>query len=82
MDPRTPSGSPTTNLNMTDNAWPGLGDGAYRWAIKAQYPNNRLSGPRFTNVIGKNWLATVTVNITLTCNAVKPGFALVKFVNT
>jgi len=67
---------------MADVAWPGLGDGAYRWAIKAQYPGPRLSAPRFTNVIGKNWLANVTVAITLTCNAVKPGFCLVKFVNS
>jgi hypothetical protein len=80
--PVPPSGAPTTNLNMTDNAWPGLGDGGYRWAIKAQYPGPRYSVPTFTNVIGKNWTATVTVNISLTCNAVKPGYCLVKFANS
>jgi len=75
-------GTPTTQTSITDNSWPSLADGAYRWAIKAQYPGNRLSTPIFTNVIGKNWVTTVTVNITLTCYQIKPAYCAVKLVNT
>ena len=43
----------TSNLMMTDNSWPSLPCGAYRWAVKAIYPGNRLSNAAFSNVIGK-----------------------------
>jgi hypothetical protein len=75
-------GTPTTQTTAVDNAWPSLPDGAYRWAIKAQYPGNRLSPPIFTNVIGKNWVTTVTVNINLTCYQIKPAYCAVRLVNT
>jgi|GEM_PF-306208 len=74
-------GTPTTQTTITDNAWPSLADGAYRWAIKASYPGNHLSTPVFTNVLGKNWVTTVTVNISLTCIQIKPSFCAVKLVN-
>lgn len=75
-------GTPTTQTTITDNSWPSLADGAYRWAIKAQYPGNRLSTPIFTNVLGKNWVTQVTVNITLTCYQIKPAYCAVKLINT
>ena len=75
-------GTPTTQTTATDASWPSLADGAYRWAIKAQYPGNHLSTPIFTNVLGKNWVTQVTVNITLTCYQIKPAYCAVKLVNT
>ena len=75
-------GTPTTQTFISDNSWPSLPDGAYRWAIKASYPGNHLSTPVFTNVLGKNWVTQVTVNITTTCYQIKPAYAAVKLVNT
>ena len=57
----------TTASNTVDNSWPSLPDGAYRWAVKAQYTGNRWSDYIFSNILGKNWTTTVTVNVTLTC---------------
>ncbi len=58
--------TPTTNSTV-DNSWPSLPDGAYRWAVKAKYTGNRWSDYIFSNILGKNWTTTVTVNVTLTC---------------
>ena len=57
----TSIGTPTTT-SQVDPSWPSLPNGPYRWAVKAGYTNNRWSGPTFSNVIGKGWTATVTVN--------------------
>ena len=67
----TSIGTPTAT-NITDNGWPSLACGPYRWAVEASYTGNRWSGPAFSNVIGKCWTADVTVNVTLTCAANPP----------
>jgi len=61
--------STTANLYLTDNSWPSLPCGPYRWAVKAGYTGNRWSAAAFSNVIGKCNTAEVTVNVLLTCAA-------------
>lgn len=57
----------TSNLSFTDNSWPSLPCGPYRWAVKSVFPLNRMSGPCYSNVIGKCWTIPVTMNISLSC---------------
>ncbi|MEI7662564.1 MAG: carboxypeptidase regulatory-like domain-containing protein [Bacteroidota bacterium] len=55
--------------NCADNSWPGLPSAPYRWAVRAVYPpGSRLSGPSFSNVLGKNYTATVSVQSTSDCS--------------
>jgi hypothetical protein len=70
-------GTPTAT-NCTDNSWLSLPCQSYRWAVEAQYTNNRWSGPTFSNALGKCWTANVTVVITLSCASVKPNNAIVQ----
>ncbi|MEI6683302.1 MAG: carboxypeptidase regulatory-like domain-containing protein [Bacteroidota bacterium] len=52
-----------------DNSWPTLPSAPYRWAVKAVYPpGTRLSPPSFSNVLGKDYTATVTIQSTSDCN--------------
>ncbi|MFZ4561964.1 MAG: carboxypeptidase regulatory-like domain-containing protein [Bacteroidales bacterium] len=74
--------STPTGTSTVDNSWPTLPDGAYRWAVKAQYTGNRWSGYTFSNVLGKNWTAAVTVNVGLTCTATPLAGSLVVLTNT
>jgi len=57
----------TPALSYTDNSWPSLPCGPYRWAVKALYPLARQSVPCFSNAIGKCWTAPVVVNVALSC---------------
>jgi hypothetical protein len=77
-----PIASNITGTSTVDNGWPSLPDGPYRWAVKAGYPVNRLSPPTFSNVIGKNWTAAVTVNVTLSCTVGAVAGTIVKLQNT
>ena len=72
----TPAG-----LTITDNSWPSLACGPYRWAVEAIFTGNRFSPAAFSNVIGKCWTAAVTVNVTLTCAANPLENTIVKLVN-
>ena len=74
--------STPTGTSTVDNSWPTLPDGAYRWAVKAQYTGNRWSGYTFSNVLGKNWTANVVVNVGLTCTATPLAGSLVVLTNT
>jgi hypothetical protein len=47
----------------TDSAWSTLPDGGYRWAVAAHY-TGITSEPALSNLLGKNWTAQVTINIT------------------
>ena len=76
----TSIGTPAT-LNLTDNGWPSLSCGPYRWAVEAIYTGNRFSGPAFSNVIGKCWTAGVTVNVTPTCTETPLEGSIVNLVN-
>ncbi|MEI6435459.1 MAG: T9SS type A sorting domain-containing protein, partial [Bacteroidota bacterium] len=73
-------GSATSTV---DNGWSGLPSGPYRWAVKAIYspPGQRPSAPTFSNVIGKDWLANVTVNVSLNCADDPLIGSVVKLVN-
>jgi hypothetical protein len=77
-----PIASNISATSVTDNAWPSLPCGPYRWAVEAGYPVNRLSAPTFSNVIGKCWTAQVTVNVSLTCAASPVGGTIVKLQNS
>jgi len=59
----------TSGLTYTDNSWPSLPCGPYRWAIKALYAGNRQSNPCFSNIIGKCWTSRVVMNIGLSCDS-------------
>lgn len=64
-----------------DNSWPSLPSGPFRWAVKAQFVGNRWSSPTFSNILGKNWTAPVTVNVGLSCAGDSPQYTNVKLVN-
>jgi hypothetical protein len=72
----TSVGTPTAT-NIVDNSWPSLPCQSYRWAVEAQYQNNRWSGPTFSNALGKCWTANVIVNVTLSCTTADPSNAIV-----
>ncbi|MFC2101633.1 carboxypeptidase regulatory-like domain-containing protein [Bacteroidota bacterium] len=72
----------TNTLMMTDNSWPSLSCGPYRWAVKAIYQGNRISAAAFSNVIGKCNTAEVTVNVLLTCAAHPLEGTQVQLINT
>jgi hypothetical protein len=65
-------GNPTGTA-LVDNSWPGLGDGAYRWAVQAKYPGDNFSAPTFSNVLRKNWASNVTINVTLSDPNISPA---------
>ncbi len=68
--------------SATDNQWPTLVNGPYRWAVKAIYgPGQRPSAPTFSNVIGKGWTANVNICVSLTCAANPKEGTLVKLVS-
>jgi len=68
----------------TDNSWPALASGPYRWAVKSIYspPGQRFSAATFSNVIGKNWVAPVSVCVELSCPAFGHDGTFVQLVNT
>ena len=76
----TSIGTPAAT-SIVDNGWPSLPCGPYRWAVKAQYTGNRWSADAFSNVIGKCWVADITVNVTLTCAAHDEEGTFVKLQN-
>ena len=57
-------GNSTTNA-ISDPSWPTLADGAYRWAVRANYAGNVSSGWVLSNLVRKNWASNVTINVTL-----------------
>ncbi|MGE5425312.1 MAG: choice-of-anchor J domain-containing protein [Syntrophothermus sp.] len=52
---------------IIDFSWISLPCGPYRWGIRANYSNNRISPVSFSNVIGKCWTKSVTVDVSLSC---------------
>jgi hypothetical protein len=74
-------GNPT-GTSLVDNSWPGLPDGAYRWAVEAKYPGNIFSEPTFSNVLRKNWASDVTINVSLSDPNVSPAGIQVSLIHT
>ena len=52
-----------TGLSYTDNGWNTAEEGFYRWAVKAEYTEEELSVPRFTNMLTKGKEFPYTVNL-------------------
>ncbi len=73
-------GMPVTN-SLSDYSWPSLPCSPYRWGIKTQYSGNRWSPVAFSNILGKCWVAPVTINITLSCEAALRNGIRVQLVN-
>ena len=69
----------TTNLNYRDNAWPSLPEGGYRWAVAANYSAGQ-SEVGISNILGNNWEAEVTINVSLSSGEL-PTNAYVMLVN-
>ena len=72
----------TAGNSMTDNSWPTLPNGPYRWAVKAKYTGDRWSDAAFSNVLGKGWQSNVTFNISLSSQTAVPSGVLVHMQNT
>jgi len=53
-----------TELSFIDHGWNTVGEGIYRWAVKAKYADEILSTPRFTNILTKGKEFLYTVNLT------------------
>ena len=58
-----------TGTSFTDASWATLPNGAYKWAVRAKYSNNRYSAYTLSNVLGKGWESNVTFNITVSSAA-------------
>ncbi|PID94893.1 MAG: hypothetical protein CSA95_02140 [Bacteroidetes bacterium] len=69
----------TTNLNYRDNAWPNLPSGGYRWAVAANYSAGQ-STVAFSNILGNDWEAELTINVSLSSGE-NPAGAYVTLVN-
>ncbi|MBE0661115.1 MAG: choice-of-anchor J domain-containing protein [Bacteroidales bacterium] len=74
-------GNPTGTA-LVDNSWPGLPDGAYRWAVQAKYPGDVFSEPTFSNVLRKNWASNVTITVSLSDPGVSAAGIQVGLTNT
>lgn len=73
----------TANLSFADNNWSLLPCSPYRWAVKAAYQNGNVSGPAFSNPIGKCWSVPVTVNVFLnSCPGAAYAGTFIKLQNT
>ena len=53
-----------TDTTYVDFAWNNVPSGFYRYAVKAEYTNEVLSNPAFSNWVGKDMTTNVTINIT------------------
>ena len=73
----------TAMTTATDNAWPALPPGPYRWAVKAVYspPGTRFSAPVFSNVMGKDWTSAVAVCVSLSCASSPKAGTIVRMTN-
>ncbi|MCX6282344.1 MAG: choice-of-anchor J domain-containing protein [Bacteroidetes bacterium] len=69
------------STNAIDTAWKNLPCGPYLWAVQAQYPGSRLSAPAISNLIGKCWTASVTINLSMSCSASSPFSTFVQLKN-
>ena len=69
-----------TDTLFLDNDWAGMEDGIYQWGVSAVYDGNNESTITWSNIVDKNMVAEVSVNVT-TNNDKTPEGTLVKFVN-
>ena len=61
---------PITETNLVDDAWQGLVDGSYRWAVKAVYTGGALSPAAISNPLTKiTYIGTIAGIVRSTQNA-------------
>lgn len=71
----------TTYNTCDDNSWADLPCGPYRWGVKAFYAGDRVSANTFSNVVGKCWTVSVSLQISLSCEGAALDRTSVKLVN-
>lgn len=71
----------TTYLFDDDQSWFNLPCGPYRWGIKALYTGNRLSPAKLTNILGKCWTVSATVDVGLSCEEASRAGAFIRLKN-
>jgi hypothetical protein len=77
----TTLGSVTGITTYTDNSWPSLPPGPYRWAVQTYYSTWTPSAPAFSNIQYKNWTGDVTVYSEKCCTEM-PGPINIMLSNT
>lgn len=53
----------TNNFSYTDNDWTTMPQGVYKYAVKAKYTGDKISPATISELIGKDMLANVTINL-------------------
>ncbi len=71
----------TPDLFQQDQSWFNLPCGPYRWAVKAAYSDNRVSPAKFSNILGKCWTYSVTIDVNLTCEVANKKGAFIQLKN-
>lgn len=67
----------TSSLNLADPGWNTFPCGPYRWSVVTMYSQSRPSAPGFSNILGKCWTISATINVDLSCpEAPKSGVAV------
>ena len=71
----------STSLSLSDPGWNNFPCGPYRWAVQAVYSPSRTSPPAFTNILGKCWTVSATINVGLSCPAAEISGTAVRMKN-
>lgn len=51
-------------LNYTDNSWPSVENGTYKYAVRTIYSGDVMSTPALSNMVARGMETSVTINIT------------------
>lgn len=70
-----------TTLSYSDNSWQSVQMGTYKYAIKAHYSEDVISAPAFSNMVAKDMLAEVTINVKTNTPTVESKGAAVTLTN-
>ena len=69
-----------TDTLYLDNEWANMEDGIYQWGVSAVYDGNNESTITWSNIVDKNMIAEVNVNVTTNNDKTAEG-TLVRFIN-
>lgn len=69
-----------TDTLFLDNQWANMEDGIYQWGVSAVYDGNNESTITWSNIVDKNMIAEVNVNVTTNNDKTAEG-TLVRFIN-
>lgn len=75
------SAATISGKSYSDNDWNTLPFGVYKYAVKAVYPDDKVSNATFSNDIAKKMYATTTVQVRTNIENSNAEGALVKLVN-